>query len=195
MSPDSDLGDVSDPDLQVALERSLLQGRGVPSAPPPPRPPYNPDFLPPGDHTNATTTTVIPSQSSSSSLSSMSHSSSTHVGWRQDLLEANDDDSTPPPPHPLEPEIQDMAVPVSEHSASGSEGMILRQRNQGQARHAREVDTGDSTSTTGGGIGERAPLSLSREEMRAARLQRLGVQQEREKRPLSELSRNSRRKT
>ena len=160
----------SDQDLQVAIERSMLRRREGSTNPPDDAvpPPFNPNFPPEGSES-----TTMPQEPS--------HSPS--VGWNRDILEPPDrsDLHTSRPlgfdVQPSDPDSTPRAHP------SGNGGMEIRQRrNQTQARPAHEpvpqsADRG-------------ASASLTREAVRAARLQRLEGR-EGERKPLSELASHS----
>jgi rhomboid domain-containing protein 1 len=175
--------DSTSEDVQATIERSILhrEGRGSPSntvATDSTRPPpYNPHF--PTESESSDATTAEP------------HS---NVGWNRDLLEPSNDtpDSEPRPLGFDAVQSDPDSIPTQ---LSGNTGTDLRhRRTQTQDTHHTGTDTPPPPATQGRGNAEEGgTASLTRQEMREARLLRFGGSgvRERERRPLSELASHS----
>ena len=166
--------DMSSEDIQAAIERSVSQTQGDQPEPPDPSrpPPYNPHFTVEGSGSDA----AVP------------HSS---VGWNRDLL----DD---PPDTTSRPIGFDALQSEPDSIPTGSVGTGLHHRRN-QTEYGPETNTPpppaaaaadeDDQRSRDDGVSN---LSLTRQEMRQARLLRFGGRErEREPRPLSELSSHS----
>ena len=172
--------DSTSEDVQAAIERSILhrEGNSSSSASAPTRPPpYNPHFLPESGSSDATT-----------------DGPRSDVGWNRDLLETSND-TTDTVPRPLGFDAVQAGPNSMPTQPSGNTGTDLRhRRNQARDTHHGGTETSPPAATQNRNTAEgRETGSLTREEMREARLLRLGGSgtRERERRPLSELASHS----
>lgn len=176
--------DSTSENVQAAIERSILHREGsssnsasasTDSGRPPP---YNPHFPPESSSSDATTDGPRSS-----------------VGWNRDLLETSND-TTDTVPRPLGFDALHSDSDSIPTRPSGNTGTDLRYRGN-QARDTHHSGTGTSSPAAAAqnrdSSEERGTGSLTREEMREARLLRLGGSgtRERERRPLSELASQS----